>query len=126
MKLNIAPNLNLPLETVTQTFAILAKRGVGKTHTAVVMTEEILKAGQQVVVCDPIGVWFGLRSSKDGKSAGLPIIILGGDHADAPLDVAGGQVIADLLIDERLSVILDLSRFRKGEQTRFMTDFSQI
>lgn len=125
MKLNIAANLSLPLETVTQTFAILAKRGVGKTHTAVVMTEEILKAGQQVVVCDPIGVWFGLRSSKDGKSAGLPIVILGGDHADAPLDVAGGQVIADLVIDERLSVILDLSRFRKGEQTRFMTDFSE-
>src|SRR5262245_12947272 len=113
MKLTIASDLKLPLETVTQTFAILAKRGVGKTHTAVVMTEEILKAGQQAVVCDPIGVWWGLRSSKDGKSAGLPIVILGGDHADVPLNLAGGQVIADLVIDERLSAILDLSCFRK-------------
>lgn len=125
MKLRIASNLQLPIETVTQTFAILAKRGVGKTHTAVVMAEEILKSGQQLVVADPVGVWFGLRSSKDGRRAGLPIVILGGDHADVPLDVAGGQIVADLVVDERLSVILDLSRFRKGEQTRFMTDFAE-
>jgi hypothetical protein len=46
--------LSLSLETVTQTFAILAKRGFDKTHTAVVMTEETLKALQQVVVRDPV------------------------------------------------------------------------
>lgn len=123
--LTIAPNLKLPIETVTQTFAILAKRGVGKTHCAVVMTEELLKAGQRVVVVDPVGVWSGLRSSKDGKSPGQSIVILGGDHADAPLEITGGAVVADLVVDERLSVILDLSRFRKGEQVRFMTDFCE-
>jgi hypothetical protein len=52
-------------------------------------------------------------------------VVLGGDHGDLPLDVASGQLIADLVVDERLSVVLDLSRFRKGEQVRFMTDFAE-
>lgn len=123
--LRIAPDLVLPLEAVTQTFGILAKRGVGKTYTALVLVEEMLKAGLQVVVADPVGVCWGLRASADGDGPGLPIVILGGDHADVPLEHDAGEVIADLVVDERLSVVLDLSRFRKGQQTRFMQDFCE-
>jgi uncharacterized protein DUF87/helicase HerA-like protein len=123
--LRIAENLTLPTEAVTQTFAILAKRGVGKTYTASVITEEMLKAGLPVVVVDPIGVWWGLRASADGKHEGLPIVVLGGDHGDVPLEVTAGDTIAALIVEEGLSVVLDLSRFRKGEQTRFMTDFCE-
>lgn len=123
--LAIALDLQLPAEAVTETFAILAKRGVGKTYTASVLVEELLKAGLHVVVVDPIGVWWGLRASSDGKTAGLPIVVLGGDHGDVPLEATGGELIADLVVDERLSIVLDLSRFRKGEQVRFMTDFAE-
>lgn len=123
--LKLGPNLSLPLEAVTQTFGILAKRGVGKTYTALVLVEEFLKAGQQVIVVDPVGVCWGLRASADGKSPGLPIIVLGGDHGDLPLEVNAGSTIADLAVDERLSLVLDLSAFRKGEQVRFMTDFAE-
>lgn len=118
-------SFTLPAEAVTETFAILAKRGVGKTYTASVLTEELLKAGLHVCVADPIGVWWGLRASADGNSAGLPIIVLGGDHGDVPLEVSAGEVVANLVAEEGLSVVLDLSRFRKGEQTRFMTDFCE-
>ncbi len=123
--LKIADNLNLPLDAVTQTFGVLAKRGVGKTYTAAVFVEELLKAGRQVVVVDPIGVWFGLRSSADGKHAGLPIIVMGGDHGDVPLEVTAGSTIAEFITEQKASVVLDLSRFRKGEQVRFMTDFAE-
>jgi hypothetical protein len=75
--LTIAKDLRLPAEAVTQTFAILAKRGAGKTYTAAVMVEEMLKAGLPVVVGGPVGVWWGLRSSADGQQAGLPIVIMG-------------------------------------------------
>lgn len=124
-ELRIAADLALPIEAVTQTFAILAKRGVGKTYTALVLVEELLKARLQVVVADPIGVCWGLRASADGKTPGLPIAVLGGDHGDVPLDETAGQVVADLLVDERLSAVLDLSLLRKGQQVRFMTDFSE-
>ena len=41
-ELRISPDLVLPLEAVTDTFGILAKRGVGKTYTASVLAEELL------------------------------------------------------------------------------------
>jgi hypothetical protein len=123
--LRIAEGLTLPQSAVTQTFAILAKRGVGKTYTAAVMVEEMLTAHLRVCVVDPLGVWWGLRSSADGKHEGLPITILGGDHGDLPLESTGGAVVADLLVDERASLLLDLGRFRKAEQCRFMLDFAE-
>ena len=123
--LKIAADLALPLEAVTQTFAVLAKRGVGKTYTALVLVEELLKAGLQTVVVDPIGVTWGLRASADGQRPGLPIVILGGDHGDVPLELGSGELIADLVVEEGIAAVLDLSRFRKGEQTRFMTDFCE-
>ena len=58
MKLNIAPNFGFPLEVVTETIAILAKRGSGKTYCAAVLVEEMVKAGLPVAVVDPIGVWW--------------------------------------------------------------------
>src|SRR5215207_378728 len=96
--LHLADDFIIPTDAVTQTFAILAKRGVGKTYTASVLIEELVKAGLHAVVVDPIGVWWGLRASADGKRPGLPIVILDGDHGDVPLEVASGQVIADLIV----------------------------
>jgi hypothetical protein len=123
--LQIANNLSLPIDAVTQTFAILAIRGAGKTNTAVVMVEELLKNDLQVVVADPVGVWWGLRSSADGKSAGQPIVIFGGEHGDVPLEHTGGKLVAELVVNEGVSVLLDLSDFSKGKQTQFMTDFTE-
>ena len=123
--LRIADNLSLPLEAVTQTFGILAKRGSGKTYTAAVLTEELLKAHAQVVVADPIGVWWGLRAAANGRDPGLPIVVMGGDHGDVVLEVGSGKVIAEFVVEEAQSVVLDLSLFRKGGQTQFMTDFAE-
>lgn len=123
--LNISSSLSLPLEAVTQTFAILAKRGVGKTYTGAVLAEEMLKAGQQIVVCDPVGVWYGLRSSADGKREGFSVVVFGGEHGDVPLEETAGEVVASAIIEHGFSAIIDLSLLRKGAQVRFMTDFAE-
>ena len=125
MSLHVATDLQLPDEAVTQTFAILAKRGVGKTYTASVLVEEMLKHQLHVAVVDPIGVWWGLRSSADGKSAGLPMVIAGGEHADVPIEPTSGEILAEMIVEKRVSMVIDLSLFRKGEQHRFMTDFAE-
>jgi DNA helicase HerA-like ATPase len=125
MSLKISKDLSLPDEAVTQTFAILAKRGVGKTYTASVMVEEMLKGKLHTVVVDPIGVWWGLRSSADGKKEGLPIVVAGGEHGDVPLEPNSGELIANLIIDRRISMVVDISLMRKGEQKRFMIDFAE-
>lgn len=125
MKLKISETLSLPLDAVTNTFAILAKRGVGKTYTGAVMVEEMLECRQQVIVADPIGVWWGLRSSADGKSPGYPIVVFGGEHADVPLEEQSGEIIAQAIIENGFSAILDLSLLRKGAQDRFMIQFAE-
>jgi hypothetical protein len=123
--LRLAKNLVLKINAITETFAILAKRGMGKTYTAAVMAEQFLKASMQVVIIDPLGVWWGLRADADGKKEGLPVVIFGGAHADVPLESTAGEVIADLVVDQGISAVLDLSEFRKAEQNRFMTAFAE-
>lgn len=123
--LHISPDLSIPRDAVTETFAILAKRGAGKTYTANVLVEEMLKSNLQVVVLDPMGAWWGLRSSADGKGPGFPIAIIGGDHGDVPLEHTAGELIADLVVDERISAVVDMSLFSKGNRKTFVTQFSE-
>lgn len=123
--IRLSPDVTLSLDAVTQTFAVLGKRGSGKTNTASVLTEQLIKAGLPVVYVDPIGVTWGLRHARDGKHPGLPVIILGGEHADVPLEETGGAVIADFVIDHRQPAVVDLGLFSKSAQKRFMVDFSE-
>jgi hypothetical protein len=118
--------LLLPLDAVTNTFAILARRRVGKTYTASVMAEEFVHAGIPWVAMDPTGAWWGLRSSSDGKSPGLPVLILGGAHGDVPLEPTAGKVIADLVVANPGWYVIDLSLFSSNaDQDRFATEFGE-
>lgn len=123
--LRISNNVSLPLDAVTETFAIMAMRGVGKTHTASVMAEEMLKAGQPIVVYDPTGAWWGLKTSADGKHPGFQVVIFGGEHADVPLEEGAGEIVARAIVENRISAILDCSLLRKAPRLRFMTAFSE-
>lgn len=123
--LKISDSLSLPVEAVTQTFAVLAKRGAGKSYTGCVMVEEMLSANQQVIIADPVGVWWGLRSSADGKSPGFKIVVFGGEHGDLPLEEHAGEIVAQSIIENGFSAVLDLSLFRKAAQVRFMTAFAE-
>lgn len=123
-KLVIGRDLTLPLEAITETIAILGIRGSGKTNTAAVYAEELLDAGQQVVILDPTDAWWGLKSSADGLRAGYPVVVLGGRHADLPLNATDGRLIADFVVEQHASVICSLRGFEsKGQELRFATDF---
>jgi hypothetical protein len=124
--LHISPDIQLPVEAVTQTFAILAKRRVGKTYTASVMAEEMAKVGLPFVALDPTGAWWGLRASADGKSEGLPVVIIGGAHGDLPLEPTSGKVIAELVVEHPGFYVIDLSETESDEQQdKFATDFAK-
>jgi hypothetical protein len=123
--LRLAEDLTLPLEAITQTFGILAVRGAGKTNTAAVMAEGMYDAGLPFVVVDPVGSWWGLRAAGDGKAAGLSIPIFGGAHGDVPLEQTGGALLADLVVDDRLTCVLDVSDFSETQKTRFLLDFAE-
>lgn len=123
--LHLAKDLRLPLDAVTETFAILGRRGSGKTHTAVVMAEEMLDAGVPIVVLDPLDVWWGLRVSKDGKQAGFPIYVAGGSHEDIPLTPDSGKVLADAVVDRAFPIILSIRHLSKSDQRRFVGEFCE-
>ncbi len=124
-KLRISDDLSLPLDAITQTFAILGIRGSGKTNTAVVMFEEMVKQGDQCVVLDPTDAWYGVRSSHDGKSPGLQVYVFGGEHGDLPLEGTYGSQMADFVIDSCASVIFSLRHLSMADQRRFAADFGE-
>lgn len=128
MKIGTTPNgvFVLGPAAVTDTMAILAKRGTGKSNTAVVIAEQMWHAGHQWVAIDPKGDWHGMRSNAEGTGPGLPIPVFGGDHGDLPLTPKMGAFIAKLIVREGITCILDVSDFdTKADQVRFLTDFGQ-
>lgn len=122
-QLSISPELQLPVDAITETFGILAVKRAGKSNAAVVMAEEMFKAGLPWVAIDPKGDWWGLRSSADGKGPGLPIVVFGGLHADVPLEAGAGELLADVVVDQRLTCVIDVSEMTKADQRRFLTAF---
>lgn len=114
----------IPAKALEQHIAILGKTGSGKTYAAKGVVESILTDGGRVCIIDPTGAWHGLRSSASGKSAGFPVAIFGGAHADLPLGGAHGEAIAEIIGAASTPAILDTSLMRVGERTRFFADFA--
>lgn len=127
-----APGIALAVDQAAGwTYGVLAKKGAGKTYTGRVMAEEFHAAGIPFCVLDPTGAWWGLRAAgavptdgSKGADEGLPVVIFGGEHADVPLEPTAGKLMADLLVEDRIPMVLDLSGLgtRAGER-RFAHDF---
>jgi hypothetical protein len=122
--LKIAEGLTLPLDAVTQKFAFIARSGAGKTYASGKLAEELLDAGAQIVVLDPVGSWWGLRIGADDGD-GFPIPVFGGEHGDIPLGPDAGDLVADTIVDRGISAVLDVSNFTQGERKRFVTAFAE-
>lgn len=123
--LQISADLELPLDAVTETFAILAKRGAGKSNAAVVIAEQMHHAGLPWVAIDPKGDWWGIRSGRDGHGPGLPVLVLGGQHGDVPLEPTAGRLVADLIVEQRLTSVVDVSLMSKADARRFLADLAE-
>jgi hypothetical protein len=107
--LQISPDLTLPLDFVTKTCAILAQRRKGKTYTAAVLAEELVAADLPWVALDPTGAWWGLLADANSVDPGLPVVVLGGQHGQLPLDSGAGAFVADLVLEHPGYYVLDLS-----------------
>lgn len=123
--LQLAHQLGVPLEIVTEKLAILGQSGAGKTYTAMRLAELLLQAGLQVIIVDLVGCWWGLRAGVDGKRGGLPILVIGGQHGDLPLSASAGAPLARLIVERRLSVVIDASELDAGELFLFARSFAE-
>jgi uncharacterized protein len=127
--LQIAEGLTLPPETTTSTLVVYGGKGMGKTNFSSVLVEELARIRQRFSVIDPVGVWYGLRHGADGVSPGIEALILGGRHGDLEIDPVAGGAVADLVADEDVDVIIDISgrkdgsMWSSGEKIRFVADY---
>lgn len=126
-ELQVSKTLSLPLTAVTSTFGLLAVRGAGKTNAARALAEEMFHAGLPFVAIDPVGSWYGLRAGRDGKpGGGLPVFIFGGKHGDVPLTKGSGELVADIVVEQRLACVVDLSEFdTEADKKSFLLAFAK-
>lgn len=118
-------SVQMPLTAATKSFAVLAKRGAGKTYAAAVLAEEFHAAAIPFVVFDPIDVWWGLRLKADGKGAGLPVVVFGAEHADLPLEAEMGPSIARAIVAGNVSCVLSTFGMSKRGQRRLIAEFAE-
>lgn len=117
--------IELPKDAITQKIALLGRTGSGKTYGATKLAEEFHKIDAQFVVVDPVGVWWGLRLSADGRDNGISIPVFGGLHGDIPLEPSAGKLLADVITERGISAILDISQFEhNADKARFAEDFA--
>lgn len=115
----------IPEAALGQHIAALGKTGSGKTFgVKAAIVEPLLERGRRVGIVDPTGAWWGLRSSRDGKGTGFPILVLGGDHGDLPLPELGGVAVARLLVEQGVNLVADTSHLTVGKSARWFIDFA--
>lgn len=103
--------------------AILGRKGSGKTYTAKGLVERLIKRGRRVIVIDPMSIWWGLRLDADGTAAGLPVLVLGGEHGDIPIADTSPEAatkIARGLLASNVSTIVDIADVRRPANLLFV------
>lgn len=113
----------IPDSALADCAAIIGRVGAGKSYTARGLVERVLDRGERLCVIDPTGVWWGLRLGSDGKKAGYPVVVFGGDYADVKIGEHSGPALAELIAGRNLPCVLDVSEFTIGARTRFLTQF---
>lgn len=121
-QLRFADNLTFPLDFVTERIAFLARTGAGKSGGMRVIFEQMVLAKQFGIFIDPKGDAYGIRAG--GVGDGLPVLVMGGDHGDVPLEATAGKFIAEFLVTERVPTVLDVSDFGKADMIRFVTELA--
>ncbi len=115
----------IPNKALDQHLIALGKTRSGKSSKVRVMVEYLLSKKLPLCILDPKGDWWGLKSSADGRSPGFPVVIFGGDHADVPINEMSGKYVGELIASGNRPSIIDVSKMRVGERTRFFSDYAE-
>jgi len=115
----------IPSAALDDRLGFLGTSGSGKTYNAGVAVERLLSKKARVVIVDPLGVWWGLRLTADGKHASpFNVVIFGGPRGDLPLTEHAGALIGETAATMAESCIIDLRELgSKSAERRFMTAF---
>jgi regulator of replication initiation timing len=113
----------LPADLGDKKFAFLAQSKKGKTYGLGDILEELTDAHRPWSAFDPGSNLWGLRVMPDGKPSGLPIVVMGGDHGDLPLEKDAGERVAEAFIATPTCLVIDVSFESKTTVRKFVTDY---
>jgi hypothetical protein len=86
--------------------------------------EELARRHFPFVALDPVGITWAIRASADGtKESPYPVVVAGGEHADIEIGRDSGVPLARAIVEQNISVIVDLSQLSKGAWRIFVRDF---
>ena len=118
----------LPSKVLLQHCATLGKTGKGKSSVQRYIVEHLAANKKRVCIIDPKGDWWGIKSSADGKSAGLPFVAFGDfineKAADVPINDRSGKEIAQLVASGNRPCVIGLRGWTRGALHRFWIDFA--
>jgi len=116
--LEISDDLQLRLEDVVGKFiAILGIRGSGKTNTAAVLLEELLKYNFPLTIVDIDGEYWGLKEKYE-------LLVVGkSENVDVEIDVEHAEQIAEISLSKNVPVILDVSGFLYEDTYKLLLNY---
>src|ERR1043166_3029335 len=121
--IHITDDFALPLEIITLRQAVYGTSGSGKTTWGRLLAEKIHEAKHRFCAIDLKNDWWGLKSSADGSSVGIPIVIFGGPRRDVQIFDDAGAAVADTVASIEQSCVIDLDALSKNKQLKFISAF---
>lgn len=116
-------SFKIPAGVLAQHMIAIGKTGSGKSSKLRVFVEQLLRAGEPVIILDVKGDWWGIKSSANGKEPGFPVVIFGGKRADLPLNAAAGKELAEVVCSGNRPCVIDMRGLSHRDRSQFFIDF---
>lgn len=117
-RLHISKDLDFSLEEIIgKCIGIMGIRGSGKSNTAGVIFEELLKHNYPLTVVDIDGEYFGLKEEYE-------LLVIGeGKNVDITIEPEDAPQVAEISLTQSIPVILDLSGYLKEDQHKMLEHY---
>ena len=128
--LKLSKDIEFPSDMVTASGVIYGGKGMGKSSLGISVSPRNSTASASGSRRSTR--WASATASSTARTArprAFEVLIIGGKHGDIEIEPTSGAVVADLVVDEHVSTVIDISRHKNGkmwskaEKIRFVADY---
>lgn len=115
----------IPRDALHMGAILLGKTRSGKSSTLRFCVEAIDHDQERYCILTPKDDWWGLKLGADGKSPGCPVVLVGGEHADIPVNEHAGRQIGELVASGNRPCVITVAEMSIAGRSRFFTEFAE-